>query len=237
MKYLAKGGFSQSYTYFTWRNSKAELIDYFTELTGGEAREYLRPNLFANTPDILHEYLQRGGPPAFRARLLLAATLGANYGIYSGFELCENRPVRPGSEEYADSEKYQFRQWDWDRPGHIKELVARVNAIRHSEAALQFDHTLRFHDTDNPQIIAFSKTAPAAPGSNRERTPIFVVVSLDPLYMQHGFVRAPFDRPGEYRVRDLLDDDTVYTWRGEWNYVRFDPDVRQGHVLKIEIRN
>ena len=237
MKYLAKGGFSQSYTYFTWRNSKAELIDYFTELTGGEAREYLRPNLFANTPDILHEYLQRGGPPAFRARLLLAATLGANYGIYSGFELCENRPVRPGSEEYADSEKYQFRQWDWDRPGHIKELVARVNAIRHSEAALQFDNTLRFHDTDNPQIIAFSKTAPAAPGSNREPTPIFVVVSLDPFYTQHGFVRAPFDRPGEYRVRDLLDDDTVYTWRGEWNYVRFDPDVRQGHVLKIEIRN
>jgi starch synthase (maltosyl-transferring) len=232
MKCLAKGGFSQSYTYFTWRNSKAELIDYFTELTGGEAREYLRPNLFANTPDILHEYLQRGGPPAFRARLLLAATLGANYGIYSGFELCENRAVRPGSEEYADSEKYQFRQWDWDRPGHIKELVARVNAIRHSEAALQFDNTLRFHDTDNPQIIAFSKTAP---GSNR--TPIFVVVSLDPFYMQHGFVRAPFDKPGEYRVRDLLANDTVYTWRGEWNYVRFDPDVRQGHVLKLEIRN
>jgi starch synthase (maltosyl-transferring) len=232
MKYLAKGGFSQSYTYFTWRNSKAELIDYFTELTGGEVREYLRPNLFANTPDILHEYLQRGGPAAFRARLLLAATLGANYGIYSGFELCENRPVRPGSEEYADSEKYQFRQWDWDRPGHIKELVARVNAIRHREAALQFDHTLRFHDTDNPQIIAFSKTPPGSTG-----TPIFVVVSLDPFSMQHGFVRAPFAGPGEYRVRDLLEDDTVYTWRGEWNYVRFDPEVRQGHVLTIEIGN
>ena len=103
-----------------------ELIEYFTELANSGAAEYLRPNLFANTPDILHEYLQHGGRPAFRARLLLAATLGANYGIYSGFELCENRAVRPGSEEYADSEKYQFRQWDWDRPGHIKELVARI---------------------------------------------------------------------------------------------------------------
>jgi starch synthase (maltosyl-transferring) len=235
MKYLAKCGFSQSYTYFTWRNSKSELIDYFTELTGGEAFEYLRPNLFTNTPDILHEYLQRGGPPAFRARLLLAATLGANYGIYSGFELCENRSVKPGSEEYADSEKYQFRQWDWDRPGHIKELVARVNAIRRQEPALQFDGTLRFHETDNPQIIAFSKVAPATTGSYRDRTRIFVVVSLDPFYMQHGFVRAPFDGPGQYRVRDLLEEDTVYTWRGEWNYVRFDPDVRQGHVLKLEI--
>jgi starch synthase (maltosyl-transferring) len=237
MKHLAKSGFTQSYTYFTWRNSRAELIDYFTELTTTDTREYLRPNLFANTPDILHEYLQHGGPPAFRARLLLAATLGANYGIYSGFELCENRAVRPGSEEYLDSEKYQVRQWDWDRPGHIKELVARVNAIRRTERALQFDHTLAFHETDNPQIIAFSKRAPATPHTNRPGDPIFVVVSLDPHYMQHGFVRCPFGAPGAYRVRDLLEDDTVYTWRGEWNYVRFDPDVRQGHVLKLEIQS
>jgi starch synthase (maltosyl-transferring) len=237
MKYLAKSGFTQSYTYFTWRNSKAELIEYFTDLTATDMRDYLRPNLFANTPDILHEYLQHGGPAAFRARLLLAATLGANYGIYSGFELCENRAVRPGSEEYLDSEKYQFRRWDWDRPGHIKELVARVNAIRHEEAALQFDHTLTFHDTDNPQIIAFSKRAPATSRTNQPGDPIFVVVSLDPHYMQHGFVRCPFAASGAYRVRDLLDDDTVYTWRGEWNYVRFDPDVRQGHVLKLDMGN
>jgi starch synthase (maltosyl-transferring) len=235
MKYLAKSGFTQSYTYFTWRTSKAELTDYFVELTASEAREYLRPNLFANTPDILHEYLQQGGPPAFRARLLLAATLGANYGIYSGFELCENRAVRPGSEEYADSEKYQFKRWDWDRPGNIKELVARVNAVRRREAALQFDRTLRFHETDNPLIIAFSKAVPAA--SRLDHDSLFVVVSLDPHYMQHGFVRAPFRQPGAYRVRDLLEDDTVYTWRGEWNYVRFDPDVRQGHVLKLDIGN
>jgi starch synthase (maltosyl-transferring) len=232
MMYLAKTGFTQSYTYFTWRNSKDELIAYFAELTGTDAREYLRPNLFANTPDILHEYLQQGGRPAFRARLLLAATLGANYGIYSGFELCENRAMRPGSEEYASSEKYQYRHRDWDRPGHIKELVARINQVRHREPALQHDRTLRFHETDNPQIIAFSKTAPPGPRNTRDDC-IFVVVSLDPHYMQHGFVRCPFGMPGAYRVRDLLDD-CVYTWRGEWNYVRFDPDVRQGHVLKLE---
>ena len=237
MKYLAKSGFTQSYTYFTWRNAKEELIEYFSELTATDTREYLRPNLFANTPDILHAYLQHGGPAAFRTRLLLAATLGANYGIYSGFELCENRAVRPGSEEYADSEKYQFRHWDWDRPGHIKELVARVNAIRHREPALQFDHTLAFHETDNPQIIAFSKRAPVTPRVKRHDDLILVVINLDPHYMQHGFVRCPFGGSGEYRVRDLLDDDTVYSWRGEWNYVRFDPDVRQGHVLKLEIGN
>ena len=234
MKYLAKAGFTQSYTYFTWRNSKHELIEYFAELTATDAREYLRANLFANTPDILHEYLQQGGRPAFRARLLLAATLGANYGIYSGFELCENRSMRPGSEEYANSEKYQYRHWDWDRPGHIKELVARINQVRHREAALQHDRTLRFHETDNPQIIAFSKTAPRGP-LNAHDDRIFVVVSLDPYYMQQGFVRCPLGTAGGYRVRDLLDD-CVYTWHDEWNYVRFDPEVRQGHVLKLEIR-
>jgi len=236
MQYLAKAGFTQSYTYFTWRNSKDDLIEYFTELTATDAREYLRANLFANTPDILHEYLQQGGRPAFRARLLLAATLGANYGIYSGFELCENRSMRPGSEEYANSEKYQYRHWDWDRPGNIKELVARINQVRHREAALQHDRTLRFHETDNPQIIAFSKTSPRGPLNAPDDDRIFVVVSLDPYYMQQGFVRCPFGMSGEYRVRDLLDD-CVYAWHDEWNYVRFDPEVRQGHVLKLEIKN
>src|SRR5690349_11587273 len=158
MRYLAKAGFTQSYTYFTWRNTKVELTEYFTELTTTEVREYLRPNLFANTPDILHAYLQQGGRPAFEARLLLAATLGANYGIYSGFELAEGQAV-PGTEEYADSEKYQIRKWDWQRPGHISELVARVNAVRREHPALQVDRTLRFHATDNPEIIAYSKTS------------------------------------------------------------------------------
>jgi starch synthase (maltosyl-transferring) len=227
MRYLAKAGFTQSYTYFTWRNTKAELTDYFAELTTGDTRDYLRPNLFANTPDILHAYLQHGGRPAFQTRLLLAATLGASYGIYSGFELCEARALAPGSEEYADSEKYQFRTWDWHRPGNIEELVARVNAIRRRHAALQFDRTLRFHATDNDQIIAYSKTAP-----DRSEC-VLVVVNLDPQHMQHGHVNVPGARPDVvFPARDLLDD-VVYQWRGNWNYVRFDPDIRQGHVLLI----
>ena len=224
MRYLAKAGFTQSYTYFTWRNTKAELTEYFTELTTGEAREYFRPNLFANTPDILHAYLQHGGRPAFEARLLLAGTLGANYGIYSGFELAEGQAI-PGTEEYADSEKYQFRTWDWDRPGNIAELVCRVNQIRHAHRALQFDTTLSFHATDNPEIIAYSKRAPDGSES------LLTIVNLDPLHMQHGHVEVPGYGPDDsYTVRDLIDDVT-YDWRGAWNYVRFDPDIRQGHIL------
>ena len=221
MKYLAKAGFTQSYTYFTWRNSKSELVDYFTELTGSEVREYLRPNLFANTPDILHGYLQHGGCPAFQARLILAATLGASYGIYSGFELCESRALKPGSEEYAESEKYQFKKRDWTRAGPMSELICRVNAARHRHPALQFDRTLRFHETDNPEIIAFSKRA----GDDA----ILVVVNLDPHHMQHGFVDVPVDLDS-FVVRDVIDD-VEYTWHRGRNYVRFDPDIRQGHIL------
>jgi starch synthase (maltosyl-transferring) len=224
MRYLAKAGFTQSYTYFTWRNTKAELTEYCTELTTGEAREYFRPNLFANTPDILHAYLQHGGRPAFEARLLLAATLGASYGIYSGFELAEGQAIH-GTEEYADSEKYQFRTWDWDRPGNITELVSRVNGIRHAHRALQFDATLRFHATDNPEIIAYSKRAPDASEW------LLTIVNLDPLHMQHGHVEVAGFAPDDvYTVRDLIDEVT-YNWRGAWNYVRFDPDIRQGHIL------
>jgi starch synthase (maltosyl-transferring) len=223
MRYLAKAGFTQSYTYFTWRNTKAELVEYFVELTQSESIEYLRPNLFANTPDILHEYLQRGGKPAFEARLLLAATLGASYGIYSGFELCEARALRPGSEEYADSEKYQFRPRDWGAGCGIGELICRVNEIRRAHPALQHMRTLRFHATDNDQIIAYSKASPD--GSDR----ILTIVNLDPHHMQHGFVETPVDEP-TYTVVDLIDD-LRYTWHHGWNYVRFDPDVRQGHVL------
>jgi starch synthase (maltosyl-transferring) len=233
MRYLAKSGFTQSYTYFTWRNTKTELIEYFTELTATPVREYLRPNLFANTPDILHAYLQRGGRPAFEARLLLAATLGASYGIYSGFELCDGEAVQ-GTEEYADSEKYQYRHRDWNSPGHIQELIARVNGIRRVCRALQSDWTLRFHETDNPQIIAYSKTAAGEQ--------LLVVVNLDPHHMQHGHVRVSFEglsadeaaAAAAYQVRDLIDD-VRYEWRGDWNYVRFDPGVRQGHILKLEI--
>jgi starch synthase (maltosyl-transferring) len=221
MRYLAKEGFSQSYTYFTWRNTKQELTEYFTELTQTHVREYLRPNLFANTPDILHAYLQRGGRPAFEARLLLAATLGATYGIYSGFEVCENRAVAPGSEEYADSEKYEFKKRDWARAGNIAELVREVNRIRRTHAALHFNDTLRFHETDNPEIIAYSKRT-----ADEE---IYVVVNLDPHHMQHGFVDLAIDADA-FVVRDLLDD-TEYTWHRGLNYIRFDPEIRQGHIL------
>jgi len=153
----------------------------------------------------------------------LAATLGASYGIYSGFELCEGRALRPGSEEYADSEKYQFRAWDWDRPGNIRELVRRVNEIRHEHRALQSDWMLRFHATNNPEIIAYTKTAPD--GADW----VLTIVNLDPRHTQHGLVDVPVDED-VFAVRDLLDD-TSYTWHRGWNYVRFDPETRQGHIL------
>jgi starch synthase (maltosyl-transferring) len=230
MHYLAKAGFTQSYTYFTWRNTKQELTEYFTGLTGSIAADYFRPNLFANTPDILHAYLQTGGRPAFQARLLLAATLGASYGIYSGFELCEARAV-PGTEEYADSEKYQLRRREWNQAGNINELIARVNAIRRQHRALQFDRTLRFHATDNPEIIAYSKTSPD--GSPRGPEVLLTIVNLDPHHMQHGHVEVSVPGGEFFAAHDLLDD-TVYGWRNGWNYVRFDPDVRQGHIMKLE---
>jgi starch synthase (maltosyl-transferring) len=226
MQYLAKAGFTQSYSYFTWRNTKVELTEYLTELTASPPREYLRPNLFANTPDILHAYLQTGGRAAFQARLLLAATLGASYGIYGGFELCEAQAV-PGTEEYFESEKYQVKHRDWDRPGHIKELIARVNRIRRHHRALQFDWTLQFHETDNPEIIAYSKTSPDGADA------LLTIVNLDPHHMQHGHVDVRVPGSGFFTAHDLLDDAT-YAWRDGWNYVRFDPDIRQGHILKLE---
>jgi starch synthase (maltosyl-transferring) len=231
MRHLAKLGFTQSYTYFTWRNSRAELTEYFTELTGTPVREYMRPNLFANTPDILHEYLQQGGPPAFQVRLVLAATLGASYGIYSGFEVCENRPVRAGSEEYLDSEKYQYRKWDWGRPGNITELVARVNQIRRENPALHADWSLRFHETDNDRIICYSKT------SEDRSNALLVVVNLDPAHLQHGWVRAPLadwglDPARPYEMDDLLAGER-FRWQGEWNYVRLEPGTRPAHVLRV----
>jgi starch synthase (maltosyl-transferring) len=233
MRHLAKIGFSQSYSYFTWRNTKEELAEYFTELTQTGVRDYMRPNLFANTPDILHEYLQHGGRPAFQARLVLAATLGANYGIYSGFELAENVPVRAGSEEYLDSEKYQIRVRDFTVAGSLSEMIARVNAIRREHRALQFDHGLAFHETDNPQIICYSKRTPEG------TDPVLVIVNLDPRNMQHGNVKLPLydwklPLDSAVEARDLLSDET-YFWRGEWNYVRLDPQSRVAHVIALRI--
>lgn len=233
MKYLAKSGFSQSYTYFTWRNTAAELTEYFTELTQTDVREYMRPNLFANTPDILHEYLQQGGRPAFQVRLVLAATLGASYGLYSGFELAENVPVRAGSEEYLDSEKYQIRVRHYEDPNSLAELIARVNAIRREHPALQRDWGLRFHSTDNPHLICYSKRS--GEGSDL----VVVVVNLNPVDMQHGFIHLPL---AEWRlppdttlqVTDLLSQER-YFWRGEWNYVRLDPQAQPAHILAVHL--
>ena len=238
MRYLAKAGFNQSYTYFTWRNSAHELREYLTELTKTELQEYMRPNFFANTPDILHEYLQTGGRPAFEVRLLLAATLAASYGIYSGFELCENVPVKQGSEEYLDSEKYQIKPRDWNRADGLRELIARVNHIRRDHPALQTNAGLNFHATDNPAFLWFSKSARSG-GSERlahaER--VFVVVNTDAHWTQHGWVQMPVWELGigsrdRYIVEDLLDG-AQYTWRGEWNYVRLEPTTKVAHVLVI----
>jgi starch synthase (maltosyl-transferring) len=229
MRYLAKAGFNQSYTYFTWRNTAAELREYLVELTTTEVAEYLRPNFFANTPDILHEYLQTGGRPAFEARLVLAATLSASYGIYSGFELCENVPVRPGSEEYLHSEKYEIKVRNWQAPGHLRELIARVNAVRREHPALQVNTSLRFHAVDNASLLWFSKHA----GDDR----VFVVVNTDPHWVQHGWVEVPLEDLGladdaGYVVEDLLDG-TRYTWRGRRNYVRLDPAERMAHLFVV----
>jgi starch synthase (maltosyl-transferring) len=232
MRHLAKLGFTQSYTYFTWRNTKAELEEYFTELTQTDMQEYFRPNLFANTPDILHEFLQVGGLPAFRIRLILAATLGATYGIYSSFEIGENRPAAPASEEYLHSEKYQIRHWAFDSPHNIKGLIRQVNTIRRTHPALQYNHTLRFHLTTNDDLIAYSKVSPD--GSTR----IFTVVSLSPQGSREGMVclaldDAPVPENVPYPVRDLLTDRT-YTWTGAWNYVRLDPDL-PAHIFHLAI--
>ena len=175
MYQLAKLGFTQSYTYFAWRNARQELTEYFTELTQTDVREYFRPNLWPNTPDILTEFLQQGGRPAFMIRLLLAATLGANYGIYGpAFELGEHLPVHEGSEEYLDSEKYQVRHWNLDDPASLAELITRVNQIRRENPALHADLSLRFHSVDNQQLIAYSKV------SDDLLNIIVAVVNLDP---------------------------------------------------------
>jgi starch synthase (maltosyl-transferring) len=229
MRHLAKAGFSQSYTYFTWRNRAQELREYLTELTQTELQEYLRPNLFANTPDILNEYLVTGGKSAFEVRLILAATLAASYGIYSGFELYENIPAKPGSEEYMDSEKYQIKPRDFDVPGTLKELIARVNDIRRSHPALQQNATLTFYNTDTPQFLCYGKTL----GSDR----VYVVATTDPHWQQSGWVQFPTWEVGlgardSYVVEDLLDG-AKYTWNGEWNFVKLGPGLRMAHIFVI----
>jgi starch synthase (maltosyl-transferring) len=218
MQNLAKLGFTQSYTYFTWKNDARELKEYLEELHLSEMVEYYRPNFFANTPDILHEYLQHGGRAAFRVRLLLAGTLSPTYGIYSGFELCENVPVRPGSEEYLDSEKYEIRQRDWTAPGNIRADVKLLNLLRRQQPALQRMGNLKFLQSENPAVLAF------------QRDDLWIVVNLDPHHAQESMVHVPAEQG--YTVEDLLTGE-IYPWNGSRNYVRLDPAHRVGHVLRV----
>jgi starch synthase (maltosyl-transferring) len=235
MDQLAKLGFTQSYTYFAWRNTKQELTDYFTELSSTPMREYFRPSLWPNTPDILTEYLQSGGRPAFMARLLLAGTLGSNFGIYGpAFELCENRPKSPGSEEYLNSEKYEIRAWDIDRPDSLKGLITGVNRARKQNPAFQGGGRLRFHAVDNGELIAYSKA------TDDLSNVILTVVNLDPIYKQSGWVELPLEELGldprqPYQVHDLLTG-ARYLWHGPRNYVELDPHVLPGHIFQVRRR-
>ncbi|AZM55633.1 alpha-1,4-glucan--maltose-1-phosphate maltosyltransferase [Streptomyces sp. WAC 01529] len=232
---LAAIGFQQSYTYFTWRNDKAELTDYLTELSR-ESAHFLRPNFFVNTPDILHAYLQDGGRPAFETRAVLAATLSPTWGVYSGFELCENTPVRPGSEEYLDSEKYQLRPRDWESAARtgatIAPLITELNRVRRANPALQQLRDLHFHPTDKEAVIAYSKTATDAHGSNT----VLVVANLDPHHTQEATVSLNMPQLGlEWHetvpVRDELTGET-YHW-GRANYVRLEPGRAPAHILRV----
>jgi starch synthase (maltosyl-transferring) len=230
MKALAKAGFNQSYTYFTWRTNGQELAEYFTELTQSDMRDYFRANLWPNTPDILPKHLQEGGRPAFMIRAVLAATLSSVYGIYSGFELCENAAL-PGREEYLDSEKYQFKERDWDAPGNIKDWIAGLNRIRKENRALQLYDNLRFYRADNSAILCYAKMTEA-----RDNI-IVVVVNLDPNHSQNSYVYIPLGDFGPmesdvYEVHDLLSD-ARYLWHGERNYVELNPQAQPAHVFRV----
>jgi starch synthase (maltosyl-transferring) len=232
MYYLAKSGFTQSYNYFAWRNTKWELTEYFTELTKTDVREFFRPNLWPNTPDILTEHLQMGGRPAFITRLVLAATLGASYGIYGpAFELCVNEPIAHGKEEYLDSEKFELKQWDVTNPDSLGPLITRVNAARHENRALQSNEGLRFLNTSNDQIIAYYKATPTLDNV------ILTIVNLDPNYTQSGFVELPLadlglDPQQPYQMHDLLTD-TRYLWSGSHNFVELNPRAIPAHVFRV----
>ena len=235
MHRLAKLGFTQSYTYFTWRNTKPEITRYFRELNEEAGREYFRPNLWPNTPDILNEYLQFGGRPAFMVRLVLAATLGASYGVYGpAFELIENSPREPGSEEYLNSEKYEIRSWNRASPDSLKDLIARVNQIRRENPALQSDHRLRFHEVDNEQILCYTKH------TEDGRNVIAVAVNLDPHHVQSGWVKIPVETLGldpleSYQAHDLLSG-ARFLWHGERNYVELHPQAAPAHILRLRRR-
>ncbi len=231
LHYLAKLGFSQSYNYFAWRNTRDELTSYVNELMTEPGRDYLRPNFWPNTPDILTGYLQAGGRPAFMVRLVLAATLGGSYGLYGpAFELCEDRPREPGSEEYLDSEKYQLRRWDLANPWSLRDFIGRVNGIRRQSPAFRNDARFRFHETDNDRLICYSRTAPGG-------ETVVVVVNLDPHFKQTGHIELDPAvvrvEPGtQFQAHDLLGGGR-YLWQGSRNYVELDPAVTPAHIFLL----
>ncbi|RZJ14915.1 MAG: alpha-1,4-glucan--maltose-1-phosphate maltosyltransferase [Acidovorax sp.] len=244
---LAKRGFSQSYTYYTWRNTKEELTAYFIELSSGPGKDYFRPNVWPNTPDILNEHLHGGEPAVFMSRLVLAATLAASYGIYGpAYELLEHDPREPGSEEYLHSEKYQLRHWDHDRPDNLRDFITRVNRIRRENPALHSDNSLRFLSIDNNALIAYAKRSPDG------RNTVVTVVNLDPHNAQSGWVNlsaawvagaeaaeeesaalAPAPAPAErWQMHDLLSNQR-FVWQGDWHFVQLDPHRVPAHVFLV----
>jgi starch synthase (maltosyl-transferring) len=233
MERLAKLGFSQSYTYFTWRDSKEELTQYLTELNASPMRDYFRPNFWPNTPDILPGHLQSGGLPAFRSRLVMAATLASNYGIYGpAFELGENTPFKPGGEEYLNSEKYEIKVWDLTKPTSLSPLITRINKIRRENKALQSNESLHFHATDNPSLFCYSKSS--TDGTNV----ILVVVNLDFVNVQTGWVNLDLEQLGvtaseSFEVYDLLANHP-YKWQGPRNYIALRPYEMPAHVFRVE---
>ena len=235
MHRLAKLGFTQSYTYFAWRNTKQELTDYFTELAHGPGREYFRPNVWPNTPDILTEALQFGGRPVFMSRLVLAATLSASYGIYGpAYEHLEAAPREPGAEEYLNSEKYELKQWNLTRPDSLAPFIARVNLIRRENPALHDNASLRFLSIDNPQIIAYLKSTAALDNV------VICVVNLDPHHRQSGWLTVDLAELGidpatPFQVHDLLTD-AHFLWQGSSNYVEIDPQRAPAHVFRLRRR-
>ncbi len=230
MKALAKVGFAQSYTYFTWRNFKQELREYGEELTQTEMTDFFRANFFPNTHDILPPILQEGGPPAFKFRLVLAATLSSAYGIYSGYELCENTPI-PGREEYLDSEKYEYKVWDWDRPGNISSYVSQVNAIRRDHPALHEYDNLRFVHTSDDNVLAYYKA------SEDLADVVLVVVNLDPFHTHQSTVSLPLDRmgveaDGQVRAHELLSNET-FLWTGGEQHLALDPNRNPAMIFSL----
>jgi starch synthase (maltosyl-transferring) len=227
---LAKAGFTQSYTYFTWRNTKDELQQYFEEITKPPVTDFFHPNLWPNTPDILHATLQTGARPAFMQRLILAATLGANYGIYGpAFELCESAPAKPGSEEYLNSEKYEIRQWDRSAGHSLAPLITLINRIRRDNPALHSDGSLHFHPVDNPNILCYSKSS----GNNR----ILVAINLDPTQEQAGWIdldlkQLAIPHSENFEIEDLLTG-VHYQWHDRSNYVALRPDVMPAHIFRL----